>query len=531
MVKKSVILLIVIGIMLFFIVSQGIAAQKIADGLVLTFFCSLSPRTAATRSSHNEIPVYQKAEELTGVKVRYIHPPIGQEREQFNLMLASGNLADIIFWSWISDFPGGPQKALDDKVIIPLNDLIKKYAPNISRFLKSKPDIAKLVVTDKGDIYCVPFIRGGLRPGDEWQRFFLGPILRKDWLDDLGLTLPKTINDWEKVLRAFKQYKPNAYPLVAQKITTSNGLCWFTGAWGINYDFYHVNYKVRYGAVEPQYREFLSTMNRWYKERLIDPDFMATDYNRLRTLVLEDKAGAFWGLMNQDLGGFTGLARAAGNKRFTLEMAPWPYSPTGKSYNFYREVFAFSGTGAAISSTNKHPIESIKWMDFWWSEEGHILANFGIEGLTFNWTPDGFPKYTDLIMNNPEGLAPVNALSKYAPNGGSGRFWIQDDRYWRQMLTYPEQYESGVRLAKTSCIDRTMPPLTFTSEEARELASILASIETYRDEMFAKFIMGREPLSNFSKYIDQMKRMGIERAIQIEQEALNRFRQRKPPKF
>ena len=517
----------IVSIILISITLPSLAAQKIAEGLTLTFFCALDSRTALTRASHNEIPVYQKAEELTGIKVKYIHPPIGQEQEQFNLMLASGNLADIIYWNW-KDVPGGPQKAIDDKVIIPLNDLIKKYAPNIAKFFKARPEIGKMIVTDKGDIYCVPFLRGGLRPGDEWQRYSTSPMLRKDWLDELGLNLPTTIKDWEKVLRAFKNYKSKAYPLVAQGVS---GLRWFTCAWGINYDFYHVNYKVRYGAIEPQYREFLATMNRWYKEGLIDPDFMSTDYNRLRALVLEDKAGAFWGLLNRDMGGFTPAARNAGNKKFTLMSAPWPYAPTGKSYNFTNDVFAFPGSGAAISSTNKHPIESIKWMDFWWSEEGHILANFGIEGLTFNWTPDGFPKYTDLIMNNPEGLPVVNALSKYAPDGGGGRFWVQDDRYWRQMMFLPEQYESAMRLAKTACIDRTLPPVTATPEEAKELASILASIETYRDEMFAKFIMGKEPLSNFSKYVEQMKRMGIDRAIQLRQAALNRYRQRKPPKF
>ena len=175
-------------------------------------------------------------------------------------------------------------------------------------------------------------------------------------------------------------------------------------------------------------------------------------------------------------------------------------------------------------------MESIKWLNFFWTEDGHNLANFGIEGLTYNWV-DGFPKYTDEIMKNPDGLSVVNALSKYAPDGGGGRFWRQDSRYWQQMMALPQQFASGQMLVKTGDVSRCLFPTTPTVEESREEASLLNEIKTYRDEMTLKFIVGAEPLSNFDEYLKRINGMGVQRVLDIQQAALARYDSRAVPNF
>ena len=170
----------------------------------------------------------------------------------------------------------------------------------------------------------------------------------------------------------------------------------------------------------------------------------------------------------------------------------------------------------------------MKWLNFWWTEAGHNLGNFGIVGLTYNWV-NGFPKYTDLIMKNPEGLGVVNALSKYAPDGGSGRMWIQDARYWEQMMALDAQTVSGKMLQATADHSRVLPTVTPTAEESRELATLMSEIGTYRDEMFAKFVVGAEPLSNFNAYVQRINGMGLARAIEIMQSALGALREAADP--
>ena len=73
---------------------------------------------------------------------------MGQEKEQFNLLLSSGDLPDIISYNWY-EFPGGPQKAINDGYILKLNGLIEDYAPNLKRTLEENPEVDKSVKTDE----------------------------------------------------------------------------------------------------------------------------------------------------------------------------------------------------------------------------------------------------------------------------------------------------------------------------------------------------------------------------------------------
>ncbi len=506
----------------------------IADGLELSYWCTLSSRqSAAGRTSHAEVPAWAEAEKYTGIKIKWIHAPEGKHIEPYNLMIASGDLPDIMSFSF--NYPGGPDKAINDKLILKLNDLVKSDAPDLARFLNNRPDIGKAVVTDAGNLYVVPFLRTWIKDkSEDWQRYFFGPQIRYDWLQEMKMELPKTLEDWEKMLTAFKGRGANIIPLAAvntgSQYKNIEGLRNFLCAWRMDYNFYHVDGKVMFGPAQPEYLEYLTLMNRWYKSGLIDKDWVTRDYNSVRGLVAEGRVGSYWARLNSEMGGWTPLGKKT-NPNFTLMDAPWPYAKDGKSYNMDISAFAaYQGSGAAITGKSKHPKEAMKWLNFWWTEDGHNLGNFGIVGLTYNWV-NGFPKYTDLILKNPEGLGVVNALSKYAPDGGSGRMWVQDARYWEQMMALDAQTVSGKMLQATADHSRVLPTVTPTAEESREFAALMSEIGTYRDEMLAKFVNGVEPLSNFDAYLKKINGMGVDKAIAIMQAALERYEKRPIPKF
>jgi putative aldouronate transport system substrate-binding protein len=73
-----------------------------------------------------------------------------------------------------------------------------------------------------------------------------------------------------------------------------------------------------------------------------------------------------------------------------------------------------------------------------------------------------------------------------------------------------------------------MPPITASQAESRELASVMNDINTYADEMMTKFILGTEVLNDnsWNTYVSTIRRMGIDRAIEIEKAALDRYRKR-----
>ena len=68
-----------------------------------------------------------------------------------------------------------------------------------------------------------------------------------------------------------------------------------------------------------------------------------------------------------------------------------------------------------------------------------------------------------------------------------------------------------------------MPPLRSAVEHATEYSSIMTEVNTYLDQMVLKFIMGTESLDNFDAFVDEMKNLGIEQAIEYQQMGLDLY--------
>ena len=176
------------------------------DSGKLTYWVSLNPTLAAQYTSYADTEIGKALIERTGVEIEYIHPPTGQSAEKFNIMMAQNDLPDIVEATW-TGYPGGMGNAIDQNKVINLAEYLDK-APNFKKYLDENPDIKKHIVTDDGKIIGFPLIRG-----DRFLYTSAGPMLRKDWLDDLGLEVPETIDEWETVLTAFKNEKGAKAPL------------------------------------------------------------------------------------------------------------------------------------------------------------------------------------------------------------------------------------------------------------------------------------------------------------------------------
>ena len=146
-----------------------------------------------------ETPIAKEVAKETGINVEYIHPGSGQEAEQFQILLASNELPDIVNHVWYS-FPGGPDEAISQEYIYELSDIIKEYCPNYAKLLDENEDWAKGIKTDSGNYYAFP----SFSDRDTIIKAVYGPVLRKDYLDKFNLELPVTIDDWENVLTTMK---------------------------------------------------------------------------------------------------------------------------------------------------------------------------------------------------------------------------------------------------------------------------------------------------------------------------------------
>ncbi|SFM08735.1 carbohydrate ABC transporter substrate-binding protein, CUT1 family (TC 3.A.1.1.-) [Gracilibacillus orientalis] len=487
----------------------------------LTYWAELNGNAAQTAQTLNDVRAYQVMEETTGTTIEFKHPS-GEGTditEQFNLMLASGKLPDMIEYNWRT-VPKGPDNAIEDGTIIRLNEIIEDYAPNLNQYLNENPEVKKTVTTDEGNIYTFPFIRG-----DEKLMVFMGMIIRQDWLDTLDLDTPTTIAEWEEVLKAFKTGDPNGngeqdeVPLLVQPDDFKN-IGPFVGAYGIHAQFYNDNGTVKYGSIQPEFKEFLTTMNRWYEEGLLDADFAAMDGKLVDAKVTNDQLGSLFGYTGGGIGRFTGLMED--HPTFELSATPHPALEEGGIAATAQKAFPHEGYhSVAISGQAENPEEIAKWLDFAYSEEGHMLFNFGVEGESYEMI-DGYPTYTEEITNNPDGLPMSNALGKYIRANYGGPM-IQDVRYVEQYLDLPAQKEAIEIWEETAENNINMPPITMNSDESDEFNSIMSDLDTYYDETVIRFIMGDEPLDNFDEFVATLEGMGINRAIELQQAALDRY--------
>lgn len=512
--------------------SATASASASAGGAPVEFslWTPLNANAKAAVKSLGELPMVQEWGKRTNVKVNFQHSSgntAQDDIQQYGLMIASNNLPDAMLWNW-NNVQGGTAKMYQEGTIIKLNDLIDANAPNLKKILDENPQVAKQIKADNGDIYVMPHLRVGEHGK---YKTFSGLIIRQDWLDELGLQEPETVDEWESVLKAFKE-KKGVIPFTMSKdyaISSSD----FAGAFGVPGmgttagadSFYLDNGTVKFGPAQPAFKDYLTTMQRWYKEGLIDPDFASNDTKTLDAKITSSKAGAFYGYIGGGIGLYMdSLSKTDPNAK--LSAVQYPVLKKGDEPSFVKAAWDYDNVGTVITKNNKHAAETVKALDYLYSDEGALLKNFGIEGQTYT-LKDGMPTFTDLILKNPDGLPISQAMAKYfiANYSFTG---LDDDRYNDQYYQLQAQKDAAKLFATyaNNAYKVMLPPVSLTTDEAKEVAKILNDASTLLTESITKIVMGSSQVADYDKTLDQLKKMKIDRAAEIYQATTDRYNAR-----
>lgn len=502
--------------------SQGITFP-LEEKVTLTMWAPFNVNAASVMEDFNGSLTFQEMEKRTNVHIEFIHPAIGQDAEQFNLMIASPEHPDMIMGG-ITLYQGGGDLAVEDGVFLQLNDLIEQYAPNYTAILESNPEAKRQASSDNGIMSAIlPMMR-------QENLCWYGPSIRKDWLDETGLDIPETIEQWEAVLTAMKENHPDATPLVFHPSGSSAGNSFkdrgydfwgvFMSAYGIGTSsgtvgaMYNDDGTVKYAPVEDAFKDYLELMNRWYENGLIDVDYPARDQDGINALITSGKAGAMVGSV--DIA--SNLFDSQGIEYVT---APYPVLNEGDPnlLRAYDAVASPLGNSVSITTQCENPEIAVAWLDYAFSEEGSLLYNFGVEGDTYTMV-DGVPTFTDKVLNNPD-VPGETALFLY-------KMQVFPQLRWGALANPSTVKNTKVLDEKTAWTEQgtaelTMPPVTLTADEGDQLAKIRNTTDVYQNEMVTKFIMGVEPLDKFDEYVAQLEKMGINDAIAIYQDALDRY--------
>ena len=458
-----------------------------------------------------ELPVWKEIEKRTGVKVEYQVVPADQYDAKVRTQIAAGrNLPDIMILTPTWSNSGVFELAQQD-VIIPLDDLIDNYAPDIKALFESRPDIKKLLTAPDGKIYSIADLPLQTVPSP----FFI----RNDWLTKLNLSAPTTLDEWVDVLTAIKNGDPNEngkadeIPLVLRE----GQYTYFGSAFGLQspvQQFWangdgHVNYQF----ILPEFKELLAFTHNLYKQGLIDKE-LNRDESNLNALISTNVVGASSAVLDY-LVQWDSILKSAGvtNPDTIAVKAP---TGNGNAGNYVKRPPMWNHYG--ITANSKYPEIAMQWLNYAWiSEEGNLFKDYGVENQSFVIGANG-PEFTEWVTNNPDGLDAMSALRSL---GAAPSILVNDS-----MDVFKKKY-AGTKVETYSSLADNMlqpfPEMIPTKEETDRTNSVMPDIDTYVNEMIIKFVIGKEPIENFDKFVDAVRGMGIEEVVKIKQAQYDRF--------
>ncbi|MEI6897173.1 MAG: extracellular solute-binding protein [Psychromonas sp.] len=463
---------------------------------------------------NNDWSVEKEAARLTNVHLNNVASmATTKSAEAFSLLIASGDLPDIVGGSGMKENVNryGPEGAF-----IGMNDLIDKYAPNIKAFFDKNPDIRSSIQAADGEIYYIPYLPDG--------KYGRGYFIRTDWLNKLKLKTPQTVDELHDVLVAFRDGDPNGngkkdevpifmrnWEELVRMVTLWDGRMSGSDQF---HDFYVKEGKLSHGYSEDAYRVGIRNLAKWYEEGLIDKEVF-TRGSRSREY-----------LLSKDIGGMTHdwfASTSSYNDKlqdkvpgFEFKAFAPPAGISGKRVEEHRRA-KVKVDGWAMSYTNKSPIETMKYFDFYFSEAGRRLANFGIEGKHYDMV-DGKPIFNDAMLH---GDAPLNTMLWHE---GS-----QIPRGFYQDYSYELQWSNKFALEGIALYDQgdyLVEPFLGVALNAKEKAVYDKSWATILDYMLEKqqaWILGSSDVDKeWDAYTAQLDRMGYPAVLKVMQEAYTR---------
>ena len=501
------------------------AVYPIEGNHKLTYWVELGAVPREQIKTLAENLAYKAKQAATGVEVEFIHPPAGEERQNFNLMLNSDSLPDIVerVENW---YTGGIDNAISEGYFIRLNELAEEYAPNYMAIINSDADVRKEAYTDEGNLMgfgmtCTD--QEGMDIAINRENPWIGPQVNKDWLDELGLDVPQTLEDWENMFAKFKEKEPEGWPLIiwGGPAYGSNGLFEVTGAFITAFDigplFFHKDDKVQFGPATPEYKDYLLLMADWYKKGYFNDDFASMDTARARTFFLNNKAGS--------LVQGTGTSLELKNQGITFVGAPTPKRADGPEVKWAYRNNLIRGYFSLVSDSCKIPEVAVRWLDWNYTKEGYVACNFGIEGESFTTIDEttGRPDYLPFIKdNNYANFDRYNTVIRL--HNGS---YLKSDLRSNPRRFIPEMEVDVRQVWMQMDTSYVLPPITMTAEEGDEYAKIMSELNTYREENTIKFITGALDIEGgFDDYLKTMENYNVARACELQEAALARYNAR-----
>lgn len=454
-----------------------------------------------------EKPEYYMLDEFkkqTNVDVEMRIFPYETATERLNLDLNSGDYADVV-GGWTLSDSMILTYGVNQGVFIPLEDYFAEYCPRITEIL-DLPGVREEMTAPDGHIYAIPYVCDDTKVG-------YSPYINGRWLKNVGMDMPTTTEEFEAVLKAFKEQDANGngdpndeIPFSAdpnnKHIESMTG--WFglpMGKSGIGI----LDDEVVFAGASSTYREFLSWFNSLYEQGLIDLEIFTQD------------SSTWEGKGNRDLygvsiaygsGEFSGIVLEGGEKS---EFDVLPVLNTDKGGMWMRDTngFCVYRTQAVITDNAEHPEVICRWFDNAFQLENGIGCNRGPVGTVVFKEDDGYRAIDVKTLSEEDqekfswGNLWPQSLPKYMPSGFK---YIEDHPTYNEKKVMEDTYEPY--LTKT-----TIPSFWIPLDKIDRYSDIASALTDYFNQRQAMFISGEMDIDDdaqWQSYVDGLYALGLE---------------------
>jgi putative aldouronate transport system substrate-binding protein len=477
----------------------------------------VSPK-AQLAPEYNEMEIFKRLETDTNVHIEWTNIPDTDYAEKKNLLLASGDLPDAFYNSQFTDYELITYG--EDGTIIPLEDLIDQYAPNLKKLLEERPDIKAAITAPNGHIYGLP----------TWEENELGSnpffhVINKAWLDKLGLKFPETLDEYTAALLAFKTKDPNGngkadeIPLSFMHMQWCMDIAGLFGAFGLPDNLEHRivrEGKVIFTATQPEYKEALKYFNeKWYKQGLIDPESFTQDAPQYlaKGKTADATLGSYvWWEVEEVVG-----TQQAKN----YALVPPLTGPTGK-----KSIGRGNGGGPGrnafvITSENENPEVTMRWIDQQYEPYMAAQIHWGPIGIIYEKDANG--KLVNLPLE--EGVSMGEFRQKVAPNG-AGVITKEHFKTIVDMEPRAQQRKKDLEKYYEPFMEKeNYPTIFFLPEELDTINQIEPELIKYVNTQRAKFIVDGVNDGEWDSYVKTVEDMGLSKLMELYQTALDRYKE------
>ena len=403
--------------------------------------------------------------------------------------------------------------------VVAISDWVK-YMPNYQKCVKewNMADDLKSKLQADGKYYVLP---GLWEIGGGGYSF----IIRKDIFEEAGVDVTElektwTYEDFYEACKKVKEYTGCDYVISDM----SKGDCLLNissisygvkAGWGISNGlaFDHEKEEYYFADATDNMKEWLAILNKMVKDGILDPESFSQEDDSAKAKFFTGETYAMTGNY-QNLNDYA-MQMQVDDAQLYMTVAPGGPAGLLQMENSRLENGVMISQNALDDLGEEGFIKMLRFVDWlWYSEEGHLLAQWGVEGETYTKDANG-----DIVLNpditysglNPEASKKLNADYGFA--GGvfayGGSAWIKNSR-----MTTAEEKDFDARIREYREMRPIDPPFMANEEETEELTLIQTPLIDSTKTWIQKFITGQADIdSQWDAYISEIKNLGADNYV------------------